>query len=98
MHMIKSAEEQRRLDKGSYASLDTLISEKLVNGDSITGENSPYTYDVKAYGDKLEITAVPVTYGKTGKRSFFMNESGDIRGADHNGNPATVSDPKIQGY
>ena len=97
MRMIKTAEEQRRLDKGTYASLDTLISEKLISADSVTGETAAYAYEVKVYGDKFDISAVPVTYGKTGKKSYLMNEQGDLRGADHNGSPATAADPKVGG-
>ncbi|HZS43962.1 MAG TPA: DUF3352 domain-containing protein [Blastocatellia bacterium] len=91
---IYTAEQQRLIDKGSYAPLDTLISEKLVSDSSSSSENSGYKYEVKVTGNGLEITAVPVTYGKTGRRSFIMNEKGEIRGADHGGSPATMADPK----
>jgi hypothetical protein len=97
LRMLKIAEEQHKIDKASYATLDILISEKLVNADSITGENAAYSYEIKVNGDQYEISAVPVTYGKTGKKSFLMNEQGVLRGADHNGSPATASDPKLEG-
>ncbi|MGH9948498.1 MAG: hypothetical protein ACRD6X_15070, partial [Pyrinomonadaceae bacterium] len=41
------------------------------------------------------ISAVPVTYGVNGFRSFFIDTSGVIRGADHNGGPADENDPPI---
>lgn len=40
-------------------------------------------------------TAWPVVYGSTGVRSFYINETGIIRGADINGNPGTEDLPAI---
>jgi hypothetical protein len=40
--------------------------------------------------------ATPREYGKTGKRSFFVDKSGIVRGDDHGGGPATVADNPIQ--
>jgi len=39
---------------------------------------------------------VPVEYGKTGKLSFFVDESKVLRGGDHGGGPATVADKPLQ--
>ena len=46
-------------------------------------------------GDKYEVTATPTEYGKTGRQSFYLDESGIIRGADHGGEPATVADKQL---
>ncbi|MCY7345165.1 MAG: hypothetical protein LH614_03010 [Pyrinomonadaceae bacterium] len=43
----------------------------------------------------FKITAVPINYGATGVRSFYLDESGIIRGADKNGAPADANDPPI---
>jgi hypothetical protein len=43
---------------------------------------------------KFEITAVPVEFGKTGARSFFVNEGGDLRMTREN-RSATADDPEI---
>jgi len=42
------------------------------------------------------VTVTPISYRKTGRRSFFINESGETRGADKNGAAATVTDPIIE--
>jgi prepilin-type N-terminal cleavage/methylation domain-containing protein len=42
------------------------------------------------------ITANPLTYNGTGTRSFFTDQSGVIRGADHAGASGTVADPPLQ--
>jgi len=43
-----------------------------------------------------EVTATPVEYGKTGRRSFYLDASGQMRGADKQGAEATTEDPKIE--
>jgi len=42
-----------------------------------------------------ELAATPYDYGKTGKRSFFLDSSGILRGADKQGVVATSDDPRI---
>lgn len=42
---------------------------------------------------RFYVTATPQHYRKTGTRSFYINESGNLRGADKNGGLATVNDP-----
>jgi len=42
------------------------------------------------------IAATPLTYNGTGTRSFFTDQSGVIRGADHAGAAGTVADPPLQ--
>ena len=39
---------------------------------------------------------MPIEYGKTGKMSFFVDESGVLRGADNGGGAATVADKPMQ--
>jgi hypothetical protein len=44
---------------------------------------------------KFELAATPVEYGKTGRRSFFLDSGGNLRGADKQGAVATSADPHI---
>jgi hypothetical protein len=37
-----------------------------------------------------------VEYGKSGRRSFFLDSSGTLRGDDKKGAVATVTDPVIE--
>jgi len=41
------------------------------------------------------LAATPVVYGKDGRRSFLLDASGTLRGADKNGAVATVNDPTV---
>jgi hypothetical protein len=53
--------------------------------------NTPTGSDTPAF----EIAAVPQQYGKTGKRSFLLDEHEHIHAADHRGAVATVDDPLV---
>ncbi len=43
----------------------------------------------------FELAATPAEYGKTGRRSFFLDSSGALRGADKHGAVATPTDPRV---
>jgi hypothetical protein len=58
----------------------------------VTGEENESERN-KAAGFML--AATPVVYGKDGRRSFLLDASGTLRGADKNGAVATADDPSI---
>ncbi|HEY6806713.1 MAG TPA: hypothetical protein VI306_24255 [Pyrinomonadaceae bacterium] len=93
--MIASAEIEYKSGKGngSFASLDQLIAEGLVEEDLI--KTHGYKIDLMLVGDRFEITAVPNEYGKTGRTSYFIDHSHVLRGADHGGATASVDDNPI---
>ncbi len=97
LQMIASAENSHKdnAGKGSYGSLDDLVKQKLVQKEFLGAYG--YKFEVTALGDHFEATATPVEYGKTGKRSFFVDQSGVVRGDDHGGGPANVMDKPAQG-
>ena len=80
--------------KGSYGSLQQLADAKMVSLDQF--DRYGYKFDVTAAVDQFEIVATPKEYGKTGKRSFFVDKSGVVRGDDHGGAPATIADKPVQ--
>ncbi len=41
------------------------------------------------------LAATPVQYGQAGRRSFYLDSNGELRGADKHGEVATSSDPRI---
>lgn len=79
--------------KGRYGTLDELAAEKLLEQDFIA--RLGYKIELNAAGDHFEANATPKAYGKTGRRSFFINEEGAVRGADHKGERATADDPPV---
>src|SRR5271168_258549 len=44
---------------------------------------------------KYELAATPLTYGRTGHRSFFRDAAGTLRGADHQGAVGSSADPRL---
>ena len=91
---------QATVGNGDYGTLDELRKEGLV--DSVLGEGHRYGYLFRIRREKrsaespqssLEITAVPRTYGRTGRLSFYMDETGAINSLDKNGAEATHADP-----
>jgi hypothetical protein len=97
LSMIANAEKSHKDNegKGSYGSLDDLVKQKLVQKEFL--EAYGYKFEVTALGDHFEATAMPVEYGKTGKRSFFVDQTGVVRGDDHGGGPANALDKPAQG-
>jgi hypothetical protein len=79
--------------KGRYGSLEELYEAKLLDKEYATNEE--YAYEVRAAGDKFTATATPRNYGRTGRRSFYTDETGVVRAANHKGEPATAADPPV---
>jgi prepilin-type N-terminal cleavage/methylation domain-containing protein len=61
-----------------------------------TGQRAGYVFAGGGDLSQYQILAVPVAYGVTGHRSFYVDATGVIRGADHGGAAADSSDPPIQ--
>lgn len=77
-----------------YASLDQLIQKRYVS-DPAGGKLSGYRFDVQVRVGGFQVTAVPEKYGITGNRSFYLDESNVMHGADKKGAPASASDPEV---
>jgi hypothetical protein len=96
LQWLASAETQYKQGpgKGSYGSLQQLTEAKLFQTEAL--DKYGYKYEVTATGAAFEATATPKEYGKGGKRSFFIDQTGVVRGDDHAGAPATVGDKPVQ--
>jgi len=82
---------------GTYADgLDLLYSSNLI--DSVLGSGTKdgyiFTVSTDAGNDSFAIYATPITYGGTGTRSFFTDETGVIRYTAEK-RPATVDDTPL---
>jgi len=96
LQMIANTENTYKegVGKGSYATMDKLVEGKLFPAEVF--EKYGYRFDITVMGDQFEAVATPREYGKTGKRSFFVDKTGVVRGDDHGGGPATIADKPIQ--
>jgi hypothetical protein len=96
LQMISNLENtyQSTAGKGKYGTLDQLIEQKLLSREMWAKYG--YNFEVTVPGDTFEAIATPREYGKTGKRSFFVDKSGVVRGDDHGGAAASAADKPIQ--
>lgn len=83
--------------KNVYATIDQLNKMEAALPASYWKEIG-YRLEINAMGDKFTATATPVEYGATGKISYYIDETGILRGADHSGNHATIEDQVISRY
>jgi hypothetical protein len=73
----------------------------LTNAELASGKSGGYgfRYRIAPAADgndtDFELTAVPDEYGKTGKRSFFLDTAGQIHGDDKHGSVASGDDPVV---
>jgi type II secretory pathway pseudopilin PulG len=76
----------------------SLINEHLAAG-SQRGYSYRYRIVPATDGSEttFELAAAPEDYGKTGRRSFFLDSKGKIHAADKHGAVATSDDPPIEG-
>jgi hypothetical protein len=93
---------------GRYATLEELKSFRRTKEVSGNGsdfemtfpgleslESYGYKFDLTVSGNGYEVTATPIEYGKKGKLSFYLDQSGEVRKGDHGGQPATVKDKPL---
>jgi hypothetical protein len=75
----------------------------LLDPDLASGMKNGYAFRYVIVGGsslgaqaKFELSATPLTYGRTGMRSFFRDAGGALHAADHRGAVGSEIDPKIK--
>jgi hypothetical protein len=96
LHSVAGAEASFQADKGkgNYGTLDELFAEGLLSKELI--QRYGYTIELTVSGNKFEAIAIPIEYGKSGRLSYFIDESGVLRAGDHGGGAATLADQPIR--
>jgi hypothetical protein len=96
LHLIANGEEnyKKTAGNGSYGSIDDLVEHKMLGKEMLDKYGYRFVISPNAHG--FEAVATPVEYGKSGKRSFFIDQSGVVRGDDKGGGPATVADKPVE--
>ena len=83
MRTLTTVNEQYRTRFGNYASsLANLSASNYI--DSVLGSGTKSGYNFTAYSGSTntwQCTGTPTTVGTTGDRSFYVNQTGVIRGA-----------------
>ncbi len=86
---------------GNFGTFEELGNIGIIDSVLATGEKYSYRFTITIISSapnqpaEFRVSAVPQRYGKSGKRSFFIDQTAVLRGADRNGEPATVDDPPI---
>ena len=80
---------------GQFGSLGQLYQAGFISLLLADGVTHQYNFSVTVISSGFQAIATPVQYGTTGFRSFFVDQTGVIRGADHQGQPGTNDDPPI---
>jgi hypothetical protein len=77
-------------------------SANLIDADLAAGLKDGYSFRYVVVGAsvlgapaKFQLAAAPTSYGRTGRRSFFRDAEGTLRGADHQGAVGSETDPKL---
>ena len=92
---------QATVGNGNYGTLQELGKEKLIS--PILADGHGYGYLFRIRREKFspespasfEIAAIPRKYGHTGRRSFYINETGVIVAADRKGGEAHAADDPL---
>jgi hypothetical protein len=99
LRQIHSAQAtyQSTVGDGTFGSLAHLFQAGLIDESLASGAKYGYLYALSTttVPAGFAVSARPRAYRKTGVRSFLIDATGDIRGGDRNGGPATPDDPVI---
>ncbi|HSE18065.1 MAG TPA: DUF4190 domain-containing protein [Pyrinomonadaceae bacterium] len=83
--------------EGRFGTLNELAADNLIDLKLSTGTKNGYHFTVEVTTDELNypgftVVARPLTYRTDGIRSFYIDQTGVIRGADNAGGPSTKMD------
>jgi type IV pilus assembly protein PilA len=101
VRLVASAEATYQGVHGKYGTLEELAHEGLIDPAMAAGPRRGYVVRIKLSSATTrtaggyQVVAVPVDYPNTGRRSFFADETGVIRGGDALGKEATEFDEPL---
>lgn len=92
---------QATVGNGNYGSLEELIKENLITVALADGQAYGYRFRIRTEKRSpespasFEVVALPRKYGRTGRRSFYVNETGLVVAADRKGAEAHAGDDPL---
>ncbi|MCA1565247.1 MAG: DUF3352 domain-containing protein [Acidobacteria bacterium] len=108
LQMLYNTQSAYKEKAGRYATLEELLAagdgdeglriglSMIANGPRAPLELDGYDVKLSVSGDRFEATATPTGYPKLGRKSFYIDQTGSLRGGDTGGKPATESTPIIE--
>lgn len=101
---IRNAERRYFSANASYATLPLLSSYGYIDARIASGQDRGFNFQwvigfpsPPSFG-YFRIGSQPRFYGQSGRMSYYLDETGVIRGSDRNGAAATVNDPPVTVY
>jgi hypothetical protein len=94
-------EKAYRAKAGRFGTLEDMAAAGVVGPDvleRIAKKEDGYDVRVVLTAEGYHATATPVEYGRWGRRSFFVDETAGLRGADKKGDPAGAGDDELAPY
>ncbi|HUJ39285.1 MAG TPA: hypothetical protein VLW54_01965 [Candidatus Acidoferrales bacterium] len=76
----------------------------LIDAELASGTKANYSFHYRVYSSsresdvRYEIIATPIQYGPGGKRSFYLDSNGVLRGADKKADVAGPDDPRLDDH
>jgi type II secretory pathway pseudopilin PulG len=104
LRVLHQAEQSYQATTGkgiNYGTLSDLQNDSLISADMAREVRSGYRFKVEVFKANSEspaafaVMAVPAEYGSSGRRSFFIDETGVIRGEDNHGLEASKATPPV---
>ena len=100
LRTVREAEVAFRSAHGRYGTLQELASDRLIQNSVATGIFRGYKFTLVATSNSYEARAVPTKYGAnvysgTGSMSYYLDQSGLIRGRNKQGEEANGDDPVL---
>jgi type IV pilus assembly protein PilA len=98
LRTISSAEETYQSNFKNFGTLEELAVNGLIDPKLASGTKNGYTFCLIVDSSNPEgfaVTGVPVTYGTSGGRSFYVDETLVIRAADKHGAQSSNLDPPL---
>jgi hypothetical protein len=97
LRMIGTAQATYQSIYQKFGTLDELSAEGLIDPRLASGSKNGYRFTLQITKtvdsfEGFEIVAVPMDYQRSGRRSFYVDESMVIRGGDNRGGPSTKTD------
>ena len=98
LRLIRKAESTYRSHDGQnrFGTLQELHSTGLIDAELASGTKNGYRYEVKVEKDSFTATATPLEYDVTGSWSYYVDESGVMRGSFTQGKLPGITDPPIR--
>jgi type IV pilus assembly protein PilA len=101
LRQVSAAESTYSSIHGTYGTLEELAAEQLIDGDIVAGTRNGYRIKIDLSNSQdadtlgFQLVAVPLTYPNSGRRSFYLDETGVIRAVDSRGRDATEFDDPL---